>query len=142
MYSTQAVTVACRRAAPFVLLVLAAGCAGGKYPVEGRVVWSDGTPATELAGYGVEFNAPEAKVSATGVVKPDGSFELGTDKPGDGVLPATYKVSIAPPPRDDDTPAPKPLLPRKYEDSETSGLTETIERGKKVVTLKVERIKR
>ena len=125
----------------FVALA-ATGCGSGKYPVEGRVVWLDGTPATELAGYSVEFNSKEAKVSATGVIRADSTFDLGTDRPGDGVVPATYKVAVCPADPEGDV-RPKPLLiPRKYTDSETSGLVETVGRPGKAVTLRLERARR
>ncbi len=58
---------------PWLLLALAAvalaGCGGRKtYPVKGQVVFKDGTPARELAGYAIMFECAEQKVGANGVI--------------------------------------------------------------------------
>ena len=130
------------RVSALMVAVAVSGCGSGKYPVEGRVVWTDGTPATELAGYSVEFNSKEAKVSATGVIRSDATFDLGTDRPGDGVVPATYKVAVCRPDPEGDVRPPPLLIPRHFTDSETSGLVETIDRSAKMVTLRLERARR
>jgi hypothetical protein len=124
-----------------LIACLSAGCGSGKFAVEGRVVWPDGKPATELAGYTVEFDCHEARLSATSVVKPDASFDLYTDKPGDGVGPGTYKVALTQPATDGDTPLPPLLILKKYTSPETSGWVEKID-GRKSITLTVERAKR
>src|SRR5262245_27637772 len=132
--------VRCGLAAAFLAVALV-GCGSSKYQIEGRVVWTDGKPATELAGYTVDFEALEARVSATGIIKTDATFELSTDRPGDGVIAATYKVAINPPIAEGDVPVARSLLPPNYATPDSSGLVETIS-GKRVVELKVERRKR
>ena len=76
--------------------VLAAGCGGsGIYPVEGIVVWQDGSPARELEGASLTFELPEKQTNSVGVVKNDGTFELMTAAPGDGALAGDYTVVIS-----------------------------------------------
>lgn len=73
-----------------------AGCGGDRYyPVEGQLVWRDGTPVKELEGARVNFDAPEKSTGASGVVQPDGTFRLTTMSPDDGALPGKYKVVIS-----------------------------------------------
>src|SRR5262245_35616364 len=72
-----------------------AGCGGdGIYPVEGKVVLADGSPATELKGALVTFNLPEKQTSARGNIQADGTFRLTTNRPDDGALAGEYKVLI------------------------------------------------
>lgn len=127
---------------PAALAVTMVGCGTSKYQIEGRVVWTDGKPATELAGYTVDFEAREARISATGIIKPDATFELSTDRAGDGVIAATYKIAINPPVAEGDVPVARSLLPAHYATPDSSGLTETIDGKRKVVELKVERRKK
>src|SRR5262245_50239130 len=70
------------------------GCGRKYYPVEGKVVWSDGSPATDLEGSQVVFDSPELKVSARGTVGADGSFTMTMINPDDGVPVGSYKVAI------------------------------------------------
>ncbi len=78
-------------------VVLLAGCGGSLTPVRGKVSLADGKPA---AGSQVVFEteAEGKRVSARGDVREDGSFELSTFQPGDGVPPGKYKVQVNPPP--------------------------------------------
>jgi hypothetical protein len=125
------------------LAVAAAGCNSNKQPVEGKVVWADGTPAKELAGGMVVFESKQAPVGARGEIKEDGSFRLTTDRPDDGVAPGEYRVLIIQL-RPDDEIRPRPPLPMdtRFEAFETSGLTYTVQPGKNEPVLKVERAKR
>src|SRR5689334_2800937 len=78
-----------------LLLALVAGCAAnGPQPVDGLVVWDDGSPATELATAQVVFDLPAKQTSARGSVRADGSFRLTTFKAEDGALPGDYKVMV------------------------------------------------
>src|SRR5262245_62694231 len=84
-----------------LILLLGFGCGGRKtYPVEGRVVWSDGTPAKELAGGMVSFDLitdePKDKVNPHGDIQEDGSFRLQTFKPDDGAPAGKYRVAVTP----------------------------------------------
>jgi len=75
--------------------------------------------------------------NATGAIGSDGSYTLQTEKPGDGALLGEYNVSISAieggevaldyvPPKPI---KPKRLVPEKYENPETSGLTRKVESG-------------
>lgn len=135
------------RLTPWAWLTLAglsctlAGCGSRTYPVKGVVVWPDGKPATELAGYAVTFEAVEAKVGATGDVQADGTFTVGTYRDGDGAVPGRHRVALTPPDplHDVDKPRPKAALPPRYRSLEKSGLVVTVERKTNEVTLQVER---
>jgi hypothetical protein len=65
--------------------------------VRGKVTLPDGKPA---AGSQVVFESEQEgkKISARGDVRDDGSYDLSTFKPGDGVPPGKYKVQVNPPP--------------------------------------------
>jgi len=123
------------------------GCGGPTVcPVHGRIVYPDGTPAKELAGYTVTFEsvdqaatAEKPGVSGWGEVKPDGTFQISTYRPGDGAVPGRHRVAISPPPLlADEQPAP-PAIPLKYVSFQTSGLEVQIKPGPNEVTLTVER---
>ncbi len=85
-----------RRHAVVLVLVLS-GCGPSLAPVRGKVTLQGGKPA---AGSQVVFESEQdgKRISARGDVREDGSFELSTFKPGDGVLPGKYKVQVNPPP--------------------------------------------
>jgi hypothetical protein len=99
------------------------GCGGGLQPVRGTVKLPDGKPA---AGSQVVFEGgPEnekKKVTARGDVRDDGSFELSTIKPGDGVPPGKYKVQVNPPPMVNAEAAYVSPFNVKYSNFQTSGL--------------------
>ena len=83
-----------RGAIPAALIALAvAGCGGGLHPVRGTVTLDDGTPVTKglVVFERVDGGPP---VTARGDIKGDGSYELSTNKPGDGVPPGRYKVVL------------------------------------------------
>src|SRR5581483_9851663 len=82
----------------FLLVCTLVGCGGRTHPVEGKVVFKGSTdPARELAGYQVMFESAEQKVSANGVVQPDGTFRVGTFKDNDGAVPGKHRVALSPP---------------------------------------------
>ncbi len=110
--------------------------------MQGKVVYEDGSPATNLAGYTVSFDCPAQKVSASGLIDSDGSFRVGTFEEGDGAMPGTHHVAITPPEAPVDGPPLPRLLDKKYGDMGTSGLEVEIKPGRNEVTLKVERAKR
>jgi hypothetical protein len=73
--------------------------------------------------------------NAVGVIGPDGSYSLQTEKPGDGALLGDYTVTIS---AHDEavldyipaTPVkPKLLAPAKYENPKTTDLKATVKRG-------------
>ncbi len=69
------------------------GC-DGKYPVRGKVQFSDGSP---LAGGMVIFTDEKGETGGYGPLQPDGSFEITYDDPRDGLPKGTYGVSVRPP---------------------------------------------
>jgi hypothetical protein len=132
-----------------LFLLAAAGCSGGPgiYPVEGVVVYADdASPAKELSGYTVEFeslNRVDGKIlSAVGTIRPDATFTLTTNRPGDGALTGEHRVLISPPVVNSDGPAPPRNIDAKYCAYETSGLTATIKPQKNKIELKIDRKKR
>ena len=124
---------------------LLSGCGSGTHPVHGKVVFKDTeAAATELAGYVVALESVDGKVSASGVVKPDGTFEVGTHKPGDGAVPGKHRAALNPPMTHEliegpEAKPPAPLIPDKYGTFGTSGLEITVERSGQEVVLQVER---
>lgn len=107
-----------------------AGCGPGLQPVRGKVMLGDGKPA---AGSQVVFESEQQgkKVSARGDVGSDGSFELSTFKPGDGVPPGKYKVQVNPPPMvNAEGPYIVPFN-AKFSNFTTSGLEFEVKRGEK-----------
>src|SRR5262245_60234594 len=134
------------RATAFGLFVAVAfllpGCGPKYYPVEGKVVWADDTPAKELEGSQVVFESAEMKISARGTIGADGGFTMTMINPDDGVPAGTYKVAIVEErkPINNDWSNVKPaVLDGKYYSLSTSGLTATVTTGKNPITLKVDR---
>src|SRR5262245_59531188 len=104
------------------------GCGPGLQPVRGKVTLPDGKPA---AGSQVVFESEqkEIKVSARGDVREDGSYEMSTIKPGDGVPPGKYKVQVNPPPMvNAEGPYTSPFN-AKYSNFGTSGLEFEVKSG-------------
>ena len=131
-----------RPAAVMVILTLLTGCGAGLHPIEGQVVWKDGTPAKELAGGQVVFENEAAKTSARGVIQPDGTFKVTTTKPDDGALAGEYKIAVLEFRKNagaEGTGLAPALLDTKYADFASSGLTATVKPGPNAVKLTVER---
>jgi hypothetical protein len=116
-----------------VAIVTVSGCSGVKIPPVGQVggvVTLDGQPLTKGQ---VQFVPDSSKGTkgrmAVGLIGTDGRFKLTAFKPGDGALVGFHKVVIiceeempafdpkSPPP------PPKSLIPVRYTDANTSGLT-------------------
>jgi hypothetical protein len=106
-----------------LLLLGAAGCGPRMYPVHGKVTYPDGSPVTE--GMVVfESQGQEKPVTARGDIRPDGSYQLGTYKPGDGALAGKYRVLVAPKadPNAVDRPSGPPPFDPRFANFATSGL--------------------
>ena len=101
-----------------------AGCGGSGTSVTGTVKYSDGTPVP--AGM-VMFTGE--KYSATGEIKADGTYEMGSLRPGDGVPAGKYQVSIGGEAVGSDYEKKPALVDKKFTDPSTSGLEVTIEEG-------------
>jgi hypothetical protein len=106
-----------------LLLVGVIGCGSKLYPARGTVTYADGSPVTE--GFVVfESKGQEPRTTARGEIRSDGSFELGTHKPGDGALPGNYQVLVTPKsdPNAADKPSKKPPIHPRFGEFKTSKL--------------------
>jgi hypothetical protein len=121
-----------------VVLPGLSGCGGPRlYPVHGKVTWENGAEARELVGGMVICESVDGQVGARGDIEQDGSFQLSTYKPADGVLPGKYRVAVVEySPKE---PPPPPIIDRAFSRVEGSGLEINVERTKNEVTLKVRR---
>jgi hypothetical protein len=135
-----------RRACQPVLLTALAlaflgGCGSRKHPVVGKVVFKDGKP---LDGGMVVLSPldPDNHVGARGYIKPNGTFELSSEKPQDGVREGRYQVLVKPPSRgkgEDDPQSNLPVIDPRYTRFETSGLEVEVKPDKNEVTIEVDR---
>ena len=128
-----------------ILAMLLCGCGSGLYPVEGKVVWKDGSPATELAGSIVTFEGPET--SSIGSIQPDATFQLTTHNPNDGAPPGEYEVVVIEVgrkalPGGDGTMMAPGIIDSKFSQLGASGLKATVVGGENKITLTVERAPR
>ena len=134
-----------RTLGPLVLLVgltTLSGCGPSMGQVEGKIVWSDGSPAKELSGGQVIFESQQMRISARGEIGPNGEFTVRTVKEGDGAQVGEYDVAIVEhrvATAGEGSPVAPQKLPDKYYDFKTSGLKATVKSGNNPVTLTVER---
>jgi hypothetical protein len=122
-----------------LLVCLLVGCGAGgpkTVPVRGTVMYK-GKPVPN----GTVTFIPETGHHATGEIRPDGSYTLTTFKPGDGAVPAKYKVVVVamqdmtgrlP---EDRTPLPPPIVPNKYTSVATTDLVFEVKDGENVIDL-------
>lgn len=106
-------------------------------PVRGRVT-VDGKPL----GSGSVMFQPQAGPAARGQIGPDGSFELGTHHPGDGVRagPAAVRVTSVAAVKvvaGEEQPAGRSVIPMRYADFTTSGITVTVAPGMEPVEIEL-----
>ena len=138
-----------RTCGPLVALwiMFLGGCgSSGVHPVDGQVVWKDGTPAKDLAGSLVFFELPEKQTSSRGSIQTDGSFKLTTDKENDGAPAGEHTVLVIEVGRKSlggpDASAIAPgKIDTRYATPATSDLRATVKPGKNKLTLTVERPK-
>ncbi len=87
-----------RSATCLAACLLSLGCGSGKFPVSGKALFRDGTAAQgEIRVIRFEPTADTtAKVRKTAFadLEPDGSFDLFTRQPGDGVYRGKYAVTF------------------------------------------------
>src|SRR4051812_31764922 len=98
-----------------ILFAAILGCGGPKtIPVKGKVVYSDGSAmisgmvVTESIGEGA------VKSGARGVIQADGTFELGTNAPGDGALEGEHRALVVAAPVAEGSPAQGATIDPKY----------------------------
>lgn len=137
----------CGRAVALLLTVFLSGCGSGLAPVEGIVVWKDGTPAKEIQGSHVIFDLPEQQTSARGFVGADGTFRLTTTNPEDGAMPGEYKVIIIEANRKplggpDASQLAPAILHGRYADRNATDLKVSVKPGRNQVKLMVEKAKK
>jgi hypothetical protein len=73
-------------------LLISSGCGGSGFnKIKGKVSFADGSPLTVGK---IVAESPEHRVTATGYIKPDGTFEMGTATSNDGVPPGTWQIAI------------------------------------------------
>jgi hypothetical protein len=120
-----------------LLLLLVAGgvgCRGGRLPTYragGRVKFAGGKPLTR--GW-VEFESVKQRpiIAARAEIQSDGSFELGTYKPGDGAIEGEHRAAVGVRLSADEADNPKlrkpPPVDRRFSALDSSGLQFTVTR--------------
>jgi hypothetical protein len=110
------------------LLVTCCGCGpaashhAATIPVQGKMTYK-GRPLTRGV---VEFEPRNSGRTASGALRPDGTFVLGTFQEGDGAVAGRHRVSVTGtggrPGGTASTRNSRELVPRKYTQPNTSGL--------------------
>jgi hypothetical protein len=125
--------------AALLLLTGVTGCGGGN-PVTGKVTFEDGSPL-DRGTVAAEKREGDASVSAQGTIQPDGTYSLGTKKPGSGVPAGHYRVLVLPPDLTDkqlEAGMADPIA-SKWSKFETSGLELDVKGGKNEFNITVTR---
>lgn len=137
--------MAARVACVAAIFVGLAGCSDGmprRYPVQGKVVFPDGTPLTRGT---VEFLSLDVDppLTATGSIRPEGVFELETAGKRGGAVAGRHRVVVV---GDDETGTSeerpwkisKSLVHPRYASFKTSGLEVVVEPKRNSITIDVE----
>ena len=115
------------------LLVSIVGC-GPSGPKTARTIGKV-TYKNAPVKFGSIIFQPEAGKVASSVIKSDGTFELGTNKPGDGAIVGKHRVRVVSmstqnpnfQPKDgQEMPTGKSLIPQKYADLDTTPLIDYV----------------
>jgi hypothetical protein len=123
-----------------VLFVFLLGCNGGNVPLRGTVTFSDdGSPLTQ----GTVAFLKDGQISR-GDIQSDGTFTVGTVGATDGLAPGIYQVYITGSERivpvgEDGTNTYEPLIDRRHERPETSGLTVEVDASTRTLDIQVDR---
>ena len=78
----------------FICISMVTGCGASQvptYPVSGTVVSDDGSPVRTGT---VELESRDHKLTATGTIREDGSFVLGTYTSNDGACAGEHRVIV------------------------------------------------
>lgn len=117
-----------------LLVVLCVGCESGRlktYPVQGVVVFADGSPVRVGT---IETKSVDHGVQATGSIGTDGSFSLTTYESNDGAVSGQHRCVIVQFIPIEDIPNYRPstlgVIHRKHSTYSTSDLVFTIQPGK------------
>ena len=123
-----------------ILLTLVVGC-GSNVGLKGKVTFSDdGSPVPS----GTVAFRKDGKI-ARGDIKEDGTYVVGFEKEADGLPPGKYEVFISGACKvvgrneAEETDILEPLIAKKYDAPETSGLTVEVTASTKVFDIKVDR---
>ena len=124
------------------LVVCVSGCGSGRYTVTGRVTYEDGSPVEAGTVIG-EATVNGKLVGVQGNIASDGTFSLGSDRPGDGAPPGNYRVLVMPVALGDAELAAgkRPTVGGKYTKFETSGITFEVKPESNVLNITVARPK-
>jgi hypothetical protein len=130
-----------------MIVLCLSGCGGGQlptYPVNGKVVFEDGTSPQ----FGtVEFLNDAHQLNARGEIANDGTFSVSTFEDGDGAVEGTHRIAIIQLTMSPHTAQFNHLIKHdhgevvdsKYHDFRTSGLTWQISTGDNEVMLTVKK---
>jgi hypothetical protein len=121
-------------------LAVVCGCGSNHSRVSGTVRYQDGSPLAEGTVAG-EAKIDGKLVGVQGTVHKDGSFEWGTERPGDGALPGTYRVIVLPRALGDGerSRGMLPAVDKKFTSYETSGITFEVKKGRNQLDIQVSR---
>lgn len=126
-----------RQAIPALLLVgCLVGC-GGKAATVSGVVTLDGKPVTRGT---VSFSPATSGQKAVGIIDESGNYELSTNRET-GLEAGTYSAAVSSRERgqvDESGGPPMPgkyLVPQKYSNANTSGLTFEVQRGSNTIDI-------
>ena len=115
-------------------IILAVGCNRGPrtYPVNGKVVFDDGSPLTTGGVVFSELMSTDAAgTNARGAIDAEGNFQLTTFNNNDGVLPGEHRFLVrADRDAEDYTKRgiiPRPVIAERFEEYDTAELEFTIE---------------
>ena len=99
-------------------------------PVRGRVTWQGKpVPMGTVTFQPVETGSGAPLRPAVAEIGSDGTYQLSCFRTHDGAEPGEYAVTIhasTPPPMEAGAPRPKWLIPPKYANAATSGLSRTV----------------
>jgi hypothetical protein len=132
-----------RCCAVLFILLFALGCGNNAdiYPVHGTVVFSDGSPATELAGGLIVFKSLAGKPgNANGSIQGDATFRMSTKGGHDGAYLGKHQAIVTPPRGDRDNARPN-IIHRRHMDFETSGIEIEVQPKTNDITITVDRFK-
>lgn len=125
-----------------VSVVCVAGCGGRTtHQVTGKVQYQDGSPIS--GGIRVirlepaDDTTAEIRKVASGMIEPDGSFEMFTRKPGDGVIAGKYRVTLT---VMDKPMGGKMLIPQKYTTTDSTPFEIVVDDDKSELLYELEKL--
>ena len=129
-----------RYLAILTVLVGMSGCNNGRYSVNGRVTYPDGSPLTEGNVIGQTGEGAQS-VTVQGTVKSDGSFSWGMERDGDGAPPGKYKVAVIARGLGDRerSEGKQPAVDPKFSNPQTSGIEFEVKPGSNKLDITVTR---